>query len=131
MGEIIGWVILGAFVIKFVLTIYNGFKIVGENQRMYVNRMGKPLKVLGPGFHVLIFFNGIETHSRVKVGDQIKWLGSGNVEFQGLSIPAQAASKLEINDHAVVQGFQGDMIIAERDKSRKVTCEKCGHNFAA
>ncbi len=122
----LGTLILGAAVALWVaVTLARNSRVVGENERIVVSRLGKFHAILLPGFHISVPGSS-DTFTRVTLGDLGSYQGDGLAKVSGAVFPSESGA-LAPQDPIQVTSFRDEKIWVAKAAVRIVTCEKCGH----
>ena len=122
--------VLIALIIFVVLLLIRNIKIASENERFAVFSLGRYAGLKGPG--LLQKIQGVGGQwVKLSVGDRGKLIAPGMCSIKNIQVPVQIDSKVEINKAIRIIGFDSDTIKAmlDPDQSRKIVCEKCGHEM--
>ena len=117
--------------IGLLLWLISGIRIAEENQRFAVFALGRFYGLKGPG--VLMKLHGTEAKwVRVSVGDRAELVAPNIAKLEDVQIPIETDSNIALGSTIRVVGFKEASLIGvpNPDQTRKITCEKCGHEMA-
>ena len=112
-----------------VITIFlaTTIRVVKENERFAVNRMGRFIGFRGPGLVLKMMSH--DDWVRISSGDRGEVVAFGLAKFKGIDLPVEAQEPVRIGDFIRITGFSENKVLAVRDtnQTRTIACEKCGH----
>lgn len=101
-------------------------RIVREDERLVVHRLGQFHGLRGPG---LVFKLYIDTAEPLAIGARGEALGTGAARFGAVEAPVQSEDAVGLGSVVRVVGFGEDrvQVTLDTDQTRSFVCQKCGH----
>jgi hypothetical protein len=125
-----------ALILFVVLLLTSMIKILPENQRLALFKLGRFVKFTGPGL-VIQFEKGVHRWTRVTVGTVGELVDSGSGRFRDhkdkfFDLPVEMSDSTRIGSLIRITGFSTDtaLCIMNPDQRKTIRCEKCGHEMA-
>lgn len=120
----------GPITVVLLIVIFflaSGLKIVSEQERFAVFKLGRFFGFRGPG--PVFRWIHVEKWVKIKPGDRGELMDNGLAKFHDVDLPVQVDGKGSIGQIVRVKGFKGDQLWVTPDSSqgRTVVCQKCGH----
>jgi regulator of protease activity HflC (stomatin/prohibitin superfamily) len=118
---------LTLFMLLAALITASSIRIVGENQRFAVYRLGRYLGLKGPGLVWKI--PNIDKFVRLAIGDRGELVGTDSGTFQNIQVPVTPEGTIQVGSLVKITRFDKESIrvCLDSDQRRTIVCAKCGH----
>lgn len=105
-------------------------RIAKQYERFALHSMGRFAGLKGPGLIVRWPVSGMHW-TRISIGDTGELIGADVARFSQIDLPAMHAGNIPSGSAVRVTGFTADAVEIEPDptRTRKITCERCGHQM--
>jgi len=132
----IGMYIKLGLILFVVLLLTSAIKILPDNQRLALFKLGRFVKFMGPGL-VIQFEKGVHTWRRISVGAVGELVDSSAGRFEGKKgkyhdFPIEMTDSARIGSLIRITGFTSDraLCVLNPDQRKTIQCEKCGHEMS-
>ena len=108
-----------------VFTLMRHARVVRDDERMVVNRLGHFHAMLEPGFHISMPGTA-DQFTRITLGDLGTYQGDGLSRVGEAVFPSESGA-LSPQDPIQITSFRDGRVWVSKAAVRVVACEKCGH----
>ncbi len=119
------------FIVLVFLVLAFKARIVPENARFAVFKLGKFMGLKGPG--IVLKLHGRDTRWKsISVGDRGELLSRKIGQFHGAQIPVEMDQEVYVGSVIRITGFTASAVQArlDPDQRKKIVCTKCGHEMS-